>query len=710
MNLFASIYKNQKKAKWLLFILACLLYTNTIPNKWAIDDGIIIHQNKFVQKGIKGIPEILSKDAFSGFYGKDVNAIAGGRYRPLTPVIFALQAEAFVLVKKDETEKVVNDQSNNNLKDLSAETWFPNLLHFFNMLWYGLLCVVIYSTLLLLFSQAKKWSPDKINFLAFVTTLLYTVHPLHTEAVTNVKGLDEILAMLGSVGSLFCILKLYISTNNATKKTKWVVGAVISYFLALLAKESTVTFIVVIPLTLYFFTAANAKSIFRLTIPLVVPLLLFLGIRQAVLYEPNKTPIAEELMNNPFLILDPNAQYESIVPQSSVKKLVNPNANTFVKMPYSNELATNFYTYGVYLKLLFIPTNLTVDYYPRHIEIKSFADLLVLLSVVVHLFLLIWSLLHIRKKITIAFGILYYFITFSIFSNLLFPIGTNMAERFMFMPSLGFCLIIASLLFEIGRKLNKNITVARFSKVYIVTAAVALLFSIRTFSRNFDWKDNYTLFSKDILVSQNSGKLNTDLAAILISKAILLNSEKEKETENWNVNDKKVALQKCRIVSAELLEKALPLLHKALEIHPLSNSAWLQMAQAQHFLGVNETNTPNVNYNFLQTAIAAYDLAYSYRGAGMDSLINEYQSICYMDLGKLMGQKFGNIPVAIAKLEQAKKLNPKNAEVFLLLGTTYALQNNFREALRNAEQSLKLQPNNSEYKRNLEIILSLKKK
>jgi len=49
------VFYNFKKAQWLLFTIACLVYANTIPNKWAVDDGIIIHQNKFVQKGVKGI-------------------------------------------------------------------------------------------------------------------------------------------------------------------------------------------------------------------------------------------------------------------------------------------------------------------------------------------------------------------------------------------------------------------------------------------------------------------------------------------------------------------------------------------------------------------------------------------------------------------------------------------------------------------------------
>ena len=696
MDNSSSFFYNFKKAQWLIFTIACLVYANTIPNKWAIDDGIIINQNKFVQKGVLGIGEIITKDAFAGFYNEDVNAVSGGRYRPLSPVLFATQATLFASTKGD----------NNQIKDLSVKTWFPNALHFFNMLWYGLLCLMLYRTLLLLLETKNKEQNFKNNFLAFATSLLYAVHPLHTEAVANVKGLDEILALLGVLISLYCVLKIYLISNENTSsksKTKWLFGAVFAYFLALLSKESAVTFIAIIPLALWFFTQASVKTIFKLTLPLLISLVLFLGIRTAVLHQPNKGVIVEELMNDPFLVLDANAQYAPLIPNSAIKKLVNPNANTYTKMPYSNELATNFYTYGVYLKLLIAPYPLTCDYYPRYIEIKSFSDLIVILSILIHLFILIWALFHIRKKNIIAFGILYYFITFSIVSNLFFPIGTNMAERFMFMPSVGFCLIVACLLFALGNKLSQPNTTSGFSKVYLTLIIIIALFSILTIKRNFDWKDNLTLFSKDIQVSENSGKINTDLAGELINKAVFIKEEKEKEIEYLSIDEKKEALKSIDEERNQLFTASIPLLNKALEIHPMSNLAWLRMANVQHFLGQSDDNNPKTNLVYLQTAIAAYDEAYFYRGKGMETTINEYKAICFMDIGKLMGQKFGNILSAITYLEKAKALSPKEPEVYLLLGTANSMLNNYEKAIDYTKKSLELRPNDRETKQNLAV-------
>jgi len=690
-------------AQWLIFALACLLYFNTLPNHWVVDDSIIIHQNTFVKRGVAGIGDIFTRDAFAGFYSQDINAVSGGRYRPLTSALFAVQAEIFASTKKDINQEIEKVKAGNKIKDLSDKTWFPNILHFFNALWYALLCMVIYRTLLLLLNQKQEADNTKANFIAFVTTLIYTIHPLHTEAVANVKGLDEILTMLGSVATLYFVLLQFLKDKSEPnfKSQRYLIYAAVCYLLALFAKESAVTFIAIIPLAMWFFTEASTRNIFRLTMPLLLPLFIFLGIRTAVLHQPNKQPIAEELMNDPFLVLDTKAAYTPLVQGSDIKTLVNANENTFTKMPYSNQLATNFYTWGKYVQLLVLPYPLTVDYYPRHIEVKSFSDISVIVSVIIHLFLLGWSLYYIRKKRIIAFGILYYFITFSIVSNLFFPIGTNMAERFMFMPSLGFCLIVASLLYELGKKWSSSSNESGFKLIAFGLGVYALVFSVMTINRNFDWKDNFTLFSKDIKVSKNSGKIHADLAGELINQANRIKEEKESAIEGLTAEQKKAGLKETDNERAELFNQAIPLLNKALEIHPMNNKAWMFLANAHHFLGEMESNTPNVNLTFLNAALSAYDQAEKYRSVGMDTIITQFKSICYMDIGKVMGEKFGDIKTSINFLEKASVTDPNNAEAFLLLGTAYSMNQDFEKSITNTQKSLELRPDDRDTKKNL---------
>ena len=88
-------FKNQKAPFIVIALLGLIFNLTTLNNEYALDDGIIIHQNDWVIKGTAGIKGILTKDAYESFYRR-MNAtdqLAGGRYRPLSVVSFALEQE-----------------------------------------------------------------------------------------------------------------------------------------------------------------------------------------------------------------------------------------------------------------------------------------------------------------------------------------------------------------------------------------------------------------------------------------------------------------------------------------------------------------------------------------------------------------------------------------------------------------------------------------
>jgi hypothetical protein len=81
----------------IVFAVAFGFYINSYSNKYALDDDIVMRQNMYVQKGFAGIPEILANDAYKSFYesmGVD-QQLAGGRYRPLSIVTFAIEQQLF---------------------------------------------------------------------------------------------------------------------------------------------------------------------------------------------------------------------------------------------------------------------------------------------------------------------------------------------------------------------------------------------------------------------------------------------------------------------------------------------------------------------------------------------------------------------------------------------------------------------------------------
>ncbi|MGE0566770.1 MAG: hypothetical protein AB7O73_02385, partial [Bacteroidia bacterium] len=88
-------FKKKSHSILLLMLIAISFYITTIYNETVFDDGINIHQNGYVLKGVRGIPEILTNDTYQDFYSR-MNAgdqLQGGRYRPLTTISFALEQE-----------------------------------------------------------------------------------------------------------------------------------------------------------------------------------------------------------------------------------------------------------------------------------------------------------------------------------------------------------------------------------------------------------------------------------------------------------------------------------------------------------------------------------------------------------------------------------------------------------------------------------------
>jgi len=85
----------------------------------------------------------------------------------------------------------------------------------------------------------------------------------------------------------------------------------------------------------------------------------------------------------------------------------------------------------------------------------SFGNIKVIFSLLAYLAMTIYAIIGLRKKDFVSFGILFFLMTTSIISNIIFPVGTNMSERFMFMPSVGFSFILGILGWRLAKKLNK---------------------------------------------------------------------------------------------------------------------------------------------------------------------------------------------------------------------------------------------------------------
>lgn len=586
----------------ILFAFSALLYANTLGHDFTQDDAIVIYENMHTENGISGIPGILTKDSFHGYFKDEGKAklVAGGRYRPMSMITFAIGYQIF------------------------GEN--PFVGHLMNVLWYGLLCVLILLTLQKLeFGSKEQW-----GIIALITAFIYAAHPVHTEVVANIKGRDEIYSMLGSIAALFLILK-----SIETKKKSLQIWAAVVFFSALMSKENAITFLAVVPLVLYFFKKQSLSSALMKTMPLLGASALFIIIRSSILgMDFGGTPM--ELMNNPFLTWT-ESKYEV--------------------MGFGQKLATIIFILGKYLQLLFFPHPLTHDYYPKQIDVAGFADPAVWASLAMYVALFGLLILSWKKNKLISFIIAYFIITISIVSNIVFPIGTNLSERFLFMPSLSVALLVG---YGLSRFVHKK------TIMYNLIGIILLLLSLKTVKRNMVWKNDYTLFTTDVLTSKNSAKMN-NAAAGAISNFYYSAADGPKRNQE--------------------IEKANGYAQKALEIHPQYKNASLISGNCYHYLG----DYVNAEKMYQKTL----GLDPNFADAIKNMAIND------RELGKYYGEEKGDLTKALSYLNRAYKQMPKDYETVRLLGVANGIKGDHQNAIKFFTQATQLQPNLADAFRNL---------
>ncbi len=610
----------------IIFLFSFLLYGQTISYDYTLDDSIVIKSNNFTREGIQGIPDLLQYDTFTGFFGIQKKLVAGGRYRPLSLITFAIEYELFGLN--------------------------PGISHFINILLYGLTGALLYRILLMLLIrfQSKRWYYS----IPFITTMLFLAHPLHTEVVANIKGRDEIMTFLGSLWALFLSLK-YLQNP----RIKYLIYSFIAFFLGLLSKENTITFLAVIPFAVYFFSETKFRQIAIITIPLLLASVIFLLIRQSILGD-FSAPVARELMNNPFL-------------DASI----------------SEKFATIFYTLGLYLKLIFFPHPLTYDYYPKHIPILSWGDFGAWFSLLLYVAMGVFALWGLKKKSLPAFAIWFYLATLSVVSNLVFPVGTFMNERFVYISSLAFSLVLGWALVE---KLPQWIpNQSRYVKTLPIILGVLLLsYSLKTWTRNPAWENDFTLFTTDVETSVNSAKGNAAVASKYREAAEvpgILPAERDKNyrkaIEHW---DKALTIHpKYYDVALDLgltqfkydqnIEKTLTYLKKAYQINP-DNTKGYQFYSAI----LKDIENPQVKLNFYLEYNQAFPKRYY---------------VLY-EIGSTYGRDLNDLDQAIRFLLEATQVNPKGSEAWKDLGVAYGFKGDYETAIAHSKKALELKPDDAQ--------------
>lgn len=567
----------------IFMFIAVGLYIQTWNYEFVLDDKIVITENEFTLKGFDGIADILGNESFVGYFKEQKDLVEGSRYRPLSLITFAIEKE---LVGQPHS----------------------GISHVINYIMYGLSGLILFLCLHRLFPVSDKWYFS----IAFLTTVLWLVHAVHVEIVANVKGRDEILALFFTLLSFLNFFHFYDS-KKSNQVLNLSLGALF-FFLGLLAKESTVTFFAVIPLSYYFFRNVQWKRLWISLGVMGVTFGIYMIIRLNAVGFLFSGKEVTDIMNNPYYGID-----------------------------FGNKMAMIFLVMLKYLGLSAVPYPLTHDYYPYQIPVVSFTNIAALFSVIVYVFLAIFSIYKLKSKNVWSYLILFFLATISIYSNVVFNIGTTMNERFLYMSTIPTSIALVYGIKYFFKSRKESILPV------IIIGIIAMLYALISFTRIPVWENTLTLNSSAVKVSTNSARANSFMGTALFN-------EGNEETNRT----KKLALY----------NEANQYVTRALEIYPEYYNGNKMKAGIAAEIYKQNRNLSALLKSFYEVASVKPEVGFLYEyydylenRASRSEMLGYYIKLTKEGLFPRRNYGF-----AAKTLLYALKLDPNNAEVNYLMG------------------------------------------
>jgi len=403
----------------------------------------------------------------------------------------------------------------------------------------------------------------------------------------------------------------------------------------------------------------------------------------------------------------------------------NPVEETLNVWLLSERLMTIPYLILKYLLLLIAPVSLSADYIIT--PVNSPFSLIFIVSVFVVILLLI-TIYKSRQSnvgqgfsLALSFGILFFLITLLPVYNII-PIVNPFAERYLYLPSVGFVIIISSTLTWLMSHSSWRIT-HRLSLIGHCSLLIIIsIYSFAVIQRNKVWADQYSLWSDTVIKMPESFKGHNGLGIVYNKQGRLDEAIKEYLTAIRF----KPAYADAHYNLGNVYEKQ-GQLDEAIKEYKLALSLKPAYADAHNNLGnaYNEQSRMAEAIKEYKLALslkpdyadAHYNLGNVYEKQGqLDEAIKEYKlalslkpdfAFAHNNLG-LAYEKQGQLDEAIKKYLEAIRFKPDFAITYRNLGRTYIKQNKLGEAIDKFLIALKLNPDDAVAHYNLAEVYSMK--
>lgn len=673
-------------ALWALVLVA---YSNSFRAGLVFDNGQIVSQDPRIRAATAdNISLILTE----GYWH---NSASSGLYRPLTTFSYLLN---YSVLGNGER---------------------PAGYHWVNLALHGINVSLVYALGILVFAETAP---------ALGLAGLWGLHPLATEAVTNIVGRADLLAAFGVLAGLLCYAKSVSAFGR--RRLAWLAGVMLAMAIGLFSKENAA----VLPgIMLIYDLNASARATWRQRAPAYAAVLL------------------------------PFAAYLLLRAQMPLRILARPADNPLMNATFWTAALTAIEVMGRYLWLFFWPARLSADYSYNAVplfgwNLATWEDAKALFAPLLCLAAAGLAVRWLRARDWRFFFLAWFFVALFPTSNLVIRIGSIMAERLVYLPSVGLAgCVVAALCALVRRWSPRWPSVTRAG--WIAFGALCLACAARTYARNFDWYDERSLWTSAVQACPESAKAHCNLGNALmhipgrVADAIVecetaLKIEPDYAEAHNNLGSALSQLPGRLPDAVNQYQFALRIKPDYAEAHYNLANAWARLpgrtpdAIGEYRAALRvEPAYPEAHNNLglaladsgrLREAISEYrealrirpDLAEAHNNLGnalmqlpgqLTEAIAEFASAvrfqsdyaeAHNNLGSALAQLPGRLPDAIAQYEAALRIQPGYAAAHLNLGVALVNAGRVSDALTHLEAALRVRPDLAEAHNDLGIALA----
>jgi len=518
-----------------------------------------------------------------------------------------------------------------------------------NPLGYHLTNIILHTINVFLFYVFTK-NIFRNQSLAASSTLLFLSHPILTETVNAVCYREDILASIFFLLAFIYFAKIVVSSRKEEIFTqtnmRFVLFYIIScgsYLLALFSKEMAITLPILLIIFDLLFSSWNKLQ----------PPSTLLRIKRWFVFYSGYIAIAIFYFFIRFVILKNTFKIIDVYPT---------NIFTMTKVVAS---------YG---KLLFIPINLNADYYIP--DIRGMSISFVLSSLFIISALVIIARLYKANRLLFFFCLWFFIALLPVLG--IVPIGNIMAERYLYLPIVGFCGIVGCI-----------VSNATFRKTGIIVIGIIILsMQIGVLWRNDVWQNDTTLWSSTYQREPNSARACSNLG-----NTYFKNKQYEAAIRMYKRSLSLPFSYPFIHFNLGATYEKLGLVDKAVEEYKASISR-----NSDNTLAFNNLGTVYDKQGLYDLAIEAYNNALA---------SNPYFPLTHNNLGNTY-EHMGNPEKAMAEYTEALKIDNNYADAHNNLGAMYLKKGVLDNAINELKKAAQLKPEHLDAHYNLGIAYAMK--